>query len=81
MSWDYELAKEIRRGGRGSGSPALLRGTVVSTSPLTISLCDGEVMAPPLPLECVSSAQGTWVIGQRVICGLVDNGAVILGRL
>ena len=49
MSWEYELAKEFRRPAQ-SGPPSILEGTVVSTAPLTVSLCDGEVMPPPKPL-------------------------------
>ena len=94
MSWDYELAKEIRRSGRVPPSPALLRGTVVKLSPLTVSLCDGEVMAPPMELNCVVAAQGfyrdkdnghlyleTWNTGDRVLCAWVGKTVVILGRL
>lgn len=94
MSWDYELAKEIRRVGRVTPSPALLCGTVVKLSPLTVSLCDGEVMAPPMELNCVVAAQGfyrdkdnghlyleKWKTGDKVVCGLMDKTVVILGRL
>lgn len=81
MSWDYDLAKEIRRSTKTGAAPLLIKGTVVKTSPLTVAVCDGEVLAPPMPLECVSSAQGNWVVGQKVICCLVDNTLVILGRL
>nr|DAF51060.1 MAG TPA: hypothetical protein [Siphoviridae sp. ctFIm6] len=80
MSWEYELAREIKRPA-GGGSPALLRGTVVKTEPLTISLCGGEVMAPPMALECVSSARGVWTRGERVVCGLDGQTVIILGRL
>ena len=94
MSWDYELANEIRRVGRVPPSPALLRGTVVKLSPLTVSLCDGEVMAPPMELNCVVAAQGfyrdkdnghlyleKWKTGDMVVCGLMGKTVVILGRL
>lgn len=93
MSWDYEVAKEIRRPVQ-SGAPSILEGTVVSTAPLTVSLCDGEVMAPPMPLNCVVAAQGfyrdknnghlyleTWKTGDKVVCGLMGQTVVILGRL
>lgn len=93
MSWDYEVAKEIRRPAQ-SGSPAILKGKVVSISPLTVSLCDGEVMAPPMPLNCVVAAQGlyrslldghlyldTWAPGDEVVCCLMGQTVVILGRL
>ena len=93
MSWDYEMAKEIRRTPRG-GAPSILEGTVVSTSPLTVSLCGGEVMAPPMKLDCVVMAQGlyrdaldghlyleTWKTGDKVVCCLMGQTVVILGRL
>ena len=93
MSWDLEVAKEIRRTFQ-SGDPAILEGTVVSTSPLTVSLCDGEVMAPPMELNCVVAAQGfyrdknnghlyleKWSIGDKVVCGLMGQTVVILGRM
>ena len=52
MSWDFDVANEIKKTPK-SGAPTILEGTVVSTAPLTVSLCDGEVMAPPMPLNCV----------------------------
>ena len=93
MSWDYEVAKEIRRPAQ-SGLPSILEGKVVSTAPLTVSLCDGEVMAPPMPLNCVVAAQGfyrdkdnghlyleKWNAGDKVVCCLMGQTVVILGRL
>ena len=93
MSWEYELAKEVRRPAP-SGPPSILEGKVVSTAPLTVSLCDGEVMAPPMALNCVVAAQGfyrdkynghlyleTWRTGDKVVCGLMGQTVVILGRL
>lgn len=93
MSWDYEVAKEIRRPVENE-KPSILEGTVVSTSPLTVSLCDGEIMAPPMALNCVVAAQGfyrdkdngrlyleSWKTGDKVACGLIGQTVVILGRL
>ena len=93
MSWEYELAKEVRRPAQ-SGPPSILEGKVVSTAPLTVSLCDGEVMAPPMALNCVVAAQGfyrdkddhhlyleQWAVGDRVCCALMGGTVVILGRL
>ena len=50
-AWDYELARELRGLGQGAGRTEILEGTVVSVSPLTVSLFGGEVMAPPAPLQ------------------------------
>ena len=93
MSWDFDVAKEIKKTPK-SGAPSILEGTVVSTSPLTVSLCDGEVMAPPMKLDCVVAAQGfyrdknnghlyleTWKTGDKVVCCLMGQIVVILGRL
>lgn len=93
MSWEYELAKEVRRPVQ-TGPPSILEGEVVSTSPLTVSLCGGEVMAPPMPLNCVVAAQGfyrsssdghlyleAWKSGDKVACCLMGQTVVILGRL
>ena len=93
MSWDFDVAKEIKKTPK-SGAPTILEGTVVSTAPLTVSLCDGEVMAPPMALNCVVAAQGfyrdkynghlyleTWRTGDKVVCGLMGQTVVILGRL
>ena len=57
-AWDYELARELRGLGRGAGRTEILEGTVVSVSPLTVSLFGGEVMAPPAPLQTLFCAQG-----------------------
>ena len=45
MDWDYQLAKRLKKAGAQRPSPPGLEGEVVSTSPLTISLYGGEVMA------------------------------------
>ena len=68
MSWDYELARAMRPQKQG---PPGLEGKVVSTAPLTISLLDGEVMAPPAALA----------VGDRVACLWMGKTLVILGRL
>lgn len=95
MSWDYQLAKKLKSiGGSGGASPSHLEGTIVSTSPLTVSLCGGEIMAPPMALDCVVCAQGfyrdrttghlyleTWKTGDRVVCAIVEQKAIILGKL
>lgn len=95
MSWDYELAKGLKNMGRGgSAAPVALEGEVVKTSPLTISLYGGEVMAPPMEVDAVVCAQGfyrslsdgrlyleQWRTGDRVACVLVGQKIVILGKL
>ena len=93
-AWDYELARELRGLGQGAGRTEILEGTVVSVSPLTVSLFGGEVMAPPAPLQVLFCAQGfyrdkdnghvyleTWRAGDRVLCGWMGKTVVILGRL
>lgn len=92
-AWDYELARELRRLPTGK-RPELMEGKVVSTAPLTISLYEGEVMAPPAKLEVLLCAQGfyredsnghlypePWRTGDRVLCGWMGKTVVILGRL
>lgn len=92
MSWDYELAKRIKASGAQPESPPGLEGQVVSTSPLTISLYGGEVMAPPAPLAVVESAPGytvsghsiqklPWQVGDRVVCCWMGKTLAVLGRL
>lgn len=93
-AWDYELAKELRNLGQRKERPEILEGTVVSVSPLTVSLYGGEVMAPPAPLEALFCAQGfyrnehtghleleTWKAGDRVCCCWMGKTVVVLGRL
>ena len=93
MSWDYDVAKEIKRSAQ-TAAPVILEGAVVSTMPLTVSLCGGEVMAPPMALNCVVAAQGfyrdkdnghlyleKWKTGDKVVCCLMGQTVVILGRL
>ena len=97
MSPDYELAQELKRLGSDSGRGELqgnLEGTVVSGSPLKISLYGGEIMAPPLPLKTLFCAQGfyrdadsghleleAWKSGDRVCCCWMGKTVVVLGRL
>ena len=89
MSWDYELARAMRPQKQG---PPGLEGKVVSTAPLTISLLDGEVMAPPAALAVVEGAPGytvtehpsqrlPWQVGDRVACLWMGKPLVRLGRL
>ena len=89
MSWDYELARAMRPQQQG---PPGLEGRVVSTAPLTISLLDGEVMAPPAALAVVEGAPGytvtehtiqrlPWQVGDRAACIWMGKTLVILGRL
>lgn len=82
MSWDYELAKSIKGVGKSAatGTP-LLEGTVVSRTPLTISLYGGEVMAPPAPLEVLNGTDEGYEIGDRTVCGWMGQTLVLLGRL
>lgn len=93
-NWDYEFAKKLKSSQPPSTSPAILEGTVARVSPLTVSLCGGEVMAPPLPLNAVVAAPGfyrdkdnhhlyleEWNVGDRVCCALMGGTVVILGRL
>lgn len=94
-SWDYELARALRElPASGVREPVVLEGTVVQTAPLTVSLCGGEVMAPPMLLECVPLAQGlyrdrtnghlyleAWKPGDRAVCCLMGGTVVILGKL
>lgn len=92
MSWDYEIAKKIGAAGKQKASPPGLEGEVVSTSPLTVSLYGGEVMAPPAPLAVAESAPGytvtyhaieklPWQAGDRVVCCWMGKTLVVLGRL
>lgn len=96
-NWDYALAQGmVQRMQRslGGAAPTMLEGKIASTAPLTVSLCGGEVMAPPLKLDCVAGAQGfyedqtthhlkleKWAVGDKVVCCIVGNTVVILGRL
>lgn len=94
-AWDYELARKLKRQTSAAATaPKILEGVVARVSPLTVSLCGGEVMAPPLPLNAVVGAQGlyrdaesghlyleTWKTGDRVCCALMGGTVVILGRL
>ena len=94
-AWDYELARKLKRQtSTATTAPTILEGVVVRVSPLTVSLCGGEVMAPPLPIDAVVGAQGlyrdaesghlyldTWKTGDRVRCALMGGTAVILGRI
>ena len=96
MSWDYEFAAALSKLGnrQSTGGPSLLEGTVVNTRPLTVSFAGGEVMAPPMKLDAVVCAQGVyrdaednqlyldrWQTGDRCICCLVGDTAIILGKL
>lgn len=82
MSWDYELAKAMKGVGKSAatGTP-LLEGTVVSRTPLTISLYGGEVMAPPAPLAVLNGIGDGYEIGDRTVCGWMGQTLVLLGRL
>lgn len=91
MAWDYELARELRGIGR-AGTPEVVEGTIVSVSPLTVSLYDGEVMAPPAPLAVPEHLPGyrisdhtllklDWHSGDRVVCCWMGKTVVVLGRL
>ena len=93
-NWDYELAKKMKSSKPSTASPPILEGVVARVSPLTVSLCGGEVMAPPLPLDAVVGAQGlyrdaksgslyleTWKAGDRVCCALMGGTVVVLGRI
>lgn len=91
MTWDYALAKKLRER-QGGLSPVGLEGTVVATSPLTVSLYGGEVMAPPARLEVAETAPGytvtehaiqklPWSVGDRVVCCWMGKALVVLGRL
>lgn len=92
-AWDYELARELRQLPAGK-RPELMEGTVVSVTPLTVSLYGGEVMAPPAELKVLFCTQGfyryeydghlyleRWKPGDRVLCGWMGKTVVILGRL
>lgn len=92
MSWDYELAREIKQRGKPPSGTALLEGTVEQTAPLTVSLYGGEIMAPPMPLRVTASAPGyelsdhtlylhQWQKGERVACAMMGKTLVVLGRL
>lgn len=93
-SWDYEFAKKFKSVQPSAIPPSILEGTVARVSPLTVSLCGGEVMAPPLALSTVAAAQGfyrdkdnhhlyleEWAVGDRVCCAIMGGTVVILGRL
>ena len=92
MDWDYQLAKRLKQSERKRPSPPGIEGEVVSTSPLTVSLYGGEVMAPPAPLTVVESAPGytvtnhtiqklPWHVGDRVVCCWMGKTLAVLGRL
>ena len=92
MDWDYQLAKRLKQSERKQPSPPGIEGEVVSTSPLTISLYGGEVMAPPAPRAVVESAPGytvsghaikklPWQVGDRVVCGWMGKTLAGLGRV
>lgn len=82
MSWDYELARELKALGRRPGAGALLRGEVVRRAPLTISLYGGEVMAPPLSLQLTAWAAGmSWEAGECALCALVGKTLVVIDKL
>ena len=66
MDWDYQLAKRLKQPEKKRPSPPGIEGEVVSTSPLTVSLYGGEVMAPPAPLAVVESAPGYTVSGHAI---------------
>ena len=89
MNWDYELARAMRPQKQG---PPGLEGRVVSTAPLTISLLNGEVMAPPAALAVVEGGPGymvtdhtiqrlPWRVGDRAACLWMGKTLVVLGRL
>lgn len=90
---EYEIVKELQKH-CGKAAPEFLEGTVVQTDPLTISLFDGEVMAPPMALECLFCAQGfyrkqsnghlyleSWRVGEQVAACMIGQKLVVLGRL
>lgn len=92
MDWDYQLAKRLKQPEKKRPSPPGIEGEVVSTSPLTISLYGGEVMAPPSPLTVVESAPGytvsnhaiqklPWRVGDRVVCCWMGKRLAVLGRI
>ena len=96
-NWDYALAQGLKRtmSQNSDGTPpAILEGQIVATAPLTVSLFGGEVMAPPMQLDCVVGAQGFFEdkdthhlkleklsSGDKVVCCLMGSTVVILGRL
>ena len=91
MALDYELARTLRGLGRGGGASPLLEGEVVSTAPLTVSVYNGEVMAPPAPIAVLPGASGyevrdhqlvsrPWEAGNRAVCGWMGQTLVVLGR-
>ena len=92
MDWDYQLAKRLKGMSSAPADTPGLEGEVVATSPLTISLYGGEVMAPPAPLSVVESAPGytvsnhsiqklPWKMGDRVACCWMGKRLVVLGRI
>lgn len=92
MDWDYQLAKRLKGMNSAPADTPGLEGEVVSTSPLTVSLYGGEVMAPPAPLAVAESAPGytvsghaiqklPWQVGDRVVCCWMGKTLAVLGRL
>ena len=90
---EYEVIKELRKCSEKT-APGILEGVVVQTNPLTISLFNGEVMAPPMALECLFCAQGfyrkrgdghlyleSWQIGDRAAVCMMGQKLVVLGHL
>lgn len=83
MDWDYAMAKKLKiMAGRTAASSPFLEGTVVRKQPLTVSLCGGEVMAPPLKIRLTGRLAGsTWEPGQHVLCAIMDKSLVLIDRL
>lgn len=83
-NWDYALAQgmvqRMKRSQSGA-APTMLEGKIAATAPLTVSLCGGEVMAPPLKLAVLESGNCKWHIDDKAVCCLMGATVVILGRL
>lgn len=79
MAWDHELASAIKKQPRVA-QPYYI-GTVVHTSPLTLSLLGGEILAPPVPvLQTATAAAQTWVAGDQAAC-LLGASLLVLDKV
>lgn len=81
MSWDYELASELKKLGRQPKTTSYCEATVERENPLTFSVLGGEVLAPPLRLTMTQTARArSWETGDKA-AALFGSGLVILDKI